>query len=379
MHVINARNPNDAWPQLINLISSNGLPQNTRNGPALVVPEPVATVYSHPTERFLFDPNRDSNPFFSLFEPLWMLAGRDDAEFLDEFISDFSSRFAEGGGRMHGAYGKRWRSWFPRNASAMERKLNGWPMEDIYSFHWKDYIDQLDECVRLLRENPYDRQAVIQMWDVGRDLGWKGLKDRPCNQQVLLRCDRTSPKTIPRDAWDVSRGIVTDWVSSEKVRHLDITVTCRSNDLSWGLITANACQFSFLQEYLAARIGVEVGTYTQFSNNLHLYNRGFEKAQYSHAAEWIMNTDYPARYPATRRLVDDPETFDDELRQFLDQPNAFREDFKNSFFMDVAHWVWLSNEARRAKAFRAALDIASNIKADDWRIACVEWIKRRIK
>lgn len=361
MHVINARNPNDAWPQLINLISSNGLPQDTRNGPALVVPEPVATVYSHPTERFLFDPNRDSNPFFSLFEPLWMLAGRDDAEFLDAFISDFSSRFAEGGGRMHGAYGKRWRSWFPRNASSMERKLNGWPMEDIYSFHWKDYVDQLDECVRLLRDNPYDRQAVIQMWDVGRDLGWKGLKDRPCNQQVLLRCDRV--------------------VGDDADRHhvLDITVTCRSNDLSWGLITANACQFSFLQEYLAARIGVGVGTYTQFSNNLHLYNSAFEKAQYSHAAQWIADTSYPSRYPATLRLVDNPETFDEELLQFLDEPDVVRDDFENSFFMRVAHLMWLANEARRLKAFSEALDIAGNIEADDWRIACVEWIKRRIK
>jgi hypothetical protein len=44
----------------------------------LVSQTPVVTCYSAPTQRVLFSPMRDANPFFHLMEALWMLAGRDD-------------------------------------------------------------------------------------------------------------------------------------------------------------------------------------------------------------------------------------------------------------------------------------------------------------
>jgi hypothetical protein len=50
-------------------------PQGSRAGDVLVAPHPVMSVTSIPTERVLFDPARDANPFFHLFESLWMLAG----------------------------------------------------------------------------------------------------------------------------------------------------------------------------------------------------------------------------------------------------------------------------------------------------------------
>lgn len=362
MYVVNAMNVNDAWPHLIDLVRTEGRWQETRAGRALVLPVPVATVYARPTERVLFDPHRDANPFFSLFEPLWMLAGRDDATWLDRFVSDFSSRFAEADGRMHGAYGKRWRDWFEAENDDQE----GAPPR----YH---YIDQLDVAVDLLKKNPQDRQAVIQMWDASRDLGVPGLKDRPCNQQVLLRADRV-------EYTSGDGGPIEGVPHTAYRRYLDITVTNRSNDLSWGLITANACQFSTLQEYLAARMGYEVGRYIQFSNNLHIYEAAMERVEYASAAQWIMSAHYPANYPGTRPLVDDPETFDAELHQFLDEPLAgLGRHFSNSFFLKVATPMWRSNDARREKNWNLALSHAEKIAAPDWRHATVEWLKRRVK
>ena len=343
MFVVHARNVNDAWPQLLDLIQREGVWQETRAGRARVIPVPVSTVYARPTERVLLDPIRDSNPFFSLFEPLWMLAGRDDAQWLDRFVSDFSRRFAETDGRMHGAYGKRWRDWFPADTGP----------EDA----GPDRIDQLDQCVRLLRENPADRQAVIQMWDPSADLGVPGLKDRPCNQQVLLRCDRT----------------LTDEPNRESVRFLDITVTCRSNDVSWGLITANACQFSTLQEYLAARIGVGVGTYTQMSNNLHLYESAMDKCSRDEA--WRVCR---FEYPGADRMIDDPESFDAELSTFLRDPTLDCHEMKNQFFCETAQPVWLANEHRKTKKWDLAMCCAKKIGALDWRVAVTKWLERRI-
>ena len=87
MKVISARNVNDAWPAALDLINREGISRPSRNGPVLVHPEPVTTVYSHPKEHVLFDPVRNHNPVFAVHEALWMLAGRDDATFLDRYVS----------------------------------------------------------------------------------------------------------------------------------------------------------------------------------------------------------------------------------------------------------------------------------------------------
>lgn len=218
---------------------------------------------------------------------------------------------------------------------------------------------------------------MIQMWDPPADLGVPGLKDRPCNQQVLLRCDRLARAP---DGVDVSKitGRQSIDPATGMLRYLDVTVTCRSNDLSWGLITANACQFSTLQEYLAARIGVEVGTYTQFSNNLHIYESAMKQVDLDSARE-TARIQYKDGYPGTRRLVDDPETFDAELRIFMAEPegDCGPDDFRNSFFQRVATPMWHANEARRRKDWDSALGAARCIEAPDWRAATVAWIKRR--
>src|SRR5271154_5758040 len=43
------------------------------------------TEYEKPDERVLFSQTRDANPFFHFFESLWILAGREDVEFLAQF------------------------------------------------------------------------------------------------------------------------------------------------------------------------------------------------------------------------------------------------------------------------------------------------------
>lgn len=58
-----------------------------------------------------------------------------------------------------------------------------------------------------------------------------------------------------------------------KVRNenLFMKVSCRSNDLHWGLHAVNLFQFGILQEYIAARLGVGVGTQVHESDSLHIY------------------------------------------------------------------------------------------------------------
>src|SRR6478609_1680793 len=141
MYVINARNVNLAWKLGLEAAVLQGEREPSRNGDVIVFPTPVTTIYQRPTERVLFDERRDANPFFHLFESLWMLAGRNDSAFLDRFVKDFGYRYAEEGGELWGAYGNRWRN------------------------HWGE--DQLETIVQRLKRDPRDRRIVLQMWDPG--------------------------------------------------------------------------------------------------------------------------------------------------------------------------------------------------------------------
>jgi thymidylate synthase len=318
MRIIYARNVNDAWPQAIRYMDEVGEPEPSRVGPVRVAPHPVVTIYSKPMERVLFDPVRDANPIFHLHEALWMLAGSNDATWLDQFVSDFSSRYAEEGGTMHGAYGHRWREHFD--------------------------FDQLDSVVRILQKEPTSRQAVIQMWDVQADLEIPGLKDRPCNTQIYLR---------------IRNGA------------LDLCTTVRSNDIVWGAYGANAVHFTILQEYLAARIGVFIGTFTQFSWNWHMYDNARHLVSPESAAS-------VGEYPYPDHIVTNSDTFDQEVRDYIDDPMSAHE-AKNTFLLDTAYYMLVANDLRKQKLWDSAIRTAEAIKAPDWREATLMWLKRRKK
>lgn len=225
MHVLNVRDVNEALPLALGYLRDCGTLESTRNGPALVAPGPVTTVYRAPRRRVLFDPARDANPFFHLFESLWILAGRQDVRFLSWFNSRIHG-YSDDGLTFHAPYGYR--------------------LREYYGF------DQVAIACRMLRDDPSCRRAVLQIWDANADLDTDS-KDLPCNDTVMLRVYE-SPLTMHRSG-----------------RVLDITVCNRSNDAVWGAYGANAVQFSVLQEYMAEHIGVGVGRYMQVSNNMHVY------------------------------------------------------------------------------------------------------------
>jgi len=255
MHTINARNVAEALPLGINYLVNFGEEETVRGQRVLVAPGPVTTAYRMPQERVLLSAVRDANPFFHLAESLWMLAGRNDAAYLDQFVKDFGARFAEPTGMVHGAYGFRWR------------------------YHWD--FDQLQTAIHVLRQDPFSRQAVISMWDPDIDLDKPKLKDRPCNTHIYLR---------------INQG------------RLDMTVCCRSNDVLWGAYGANAVHFSVLQEYLATYLSVAVGTYYQVSNNFHVY---LETLQKHHGT---LRDD--RRFPIVP-LISHPDVFDEEVELLL--------------------------------------------------------------
>lgn len=373
----------------------------TRNGPVLRIDEPVMVTYERPLERVLLNGARDANPFFHLYEALWMLAGRNDVAPLAYYASNMSN-YSDDGKTLNGAYGYRWR----------KHEVKGTVFQGD---QWNETYDQLDLLVSHLKADPTSRRAVLQMWNVEDDLLKIGAnpdrsgnfyndglkfppsKDVCCNLNVMFSLRSTSePKTTEfKDGttWTylVKDGVVVNRSPSrvdEWCYTLDMTVTNRSNDMIWGMLGANYVHFTFLQEYMAARLGIEVGRYHHFTNNLHVYESNWKPE------EWLAEDNYN-HWPDTlyreqdRKqlsvvpLVKDPEAFERELPEFVEDNSGKLKDLEDRwtepFLSTVAGPLLLAFACHKERDYHSAFTAVDMIAADDWRIAARGWIERRYK
>ena len=338
----------------------------SRVGKVIKFNEPALITYSNPTHRVMLNSARDCNPFFHLYESLWMLAGRNDVAPLQYYSSKIKDIASDDGETFNGAYGYRWRH---ADTSVEER-------------------DQLEILIEHLKNNPNSRRAVLQMWNVEDDLMNidEGL-DVCCNLSVCLKIRKVAQtvNTGGFEPWGypISNGI--------EESYLDMTVFNRSNDLIWGMLGANVVHFSFLQEYVADRIGVKVGHYHQISNDLHVYtenNSGFKPD------EWLSDTLYRDTLKAVEgytpiKLGADSPTFDDELKDIVQNfSGALNWDdyvglprntpkYRSSFLNFVAMPALSAYEYYKAKNWTEAFNCARIIVDDHWQVACTEWLKKR--
>lgn len=333
MKVIESRCLDVAYGRGLLHLLDNGIEQESRVGKVLVSPTPVTTVYKNPTQRVLFNPRRNANPFFHLMECIWMMAGRRDVQWI-KFYNRRMDSYSDDQETFHGAYGFRWRRHFGQEGEKT--------------------IDQIKLAVSLLKKNRDDRRIVLTMWDPNADFGREGL-DFPCNTHIYFR---------------VREG------------KLDMTVCNRSNDIIWGCYGANAVHMSFLQEVIAGMAGLAVGVYYQISNNFHLYLEIFEKIHgvsmdqnYNDVMKAIVATEANRYEKQNLRVIDI-----DAEEDFLEQCEAFcegREDGWDSIFLqEVASPISLAWQHYRAGELNEAIKMITEMTDCDWKVACYEWLKR---
>lgn len=421
MHV-HTRNVNTAFRELVALFNTNGrcirvvpstgdecrevvpiVRRPSRNGDVLVIDEPVTVSYSHPRERVLFNAARDANPFLHLYEALWMLAGRNDVAPLAYYAKQMAS-YSDDGVTLNGAYGYRWRhakQYIPTVGPGGVR----------------NDVDQLDGIVNHLKADPTSRRAVLQMWNVeddllkiGRKLGetcnnatvhdWGFSKDVCCNLSVMFSLREVHFGSRS----DMRKGMQ----PPHDVSYLDMTVTNRSNDLMWGMLGANYTTFTLLQEYVAARLGAEVGRYHHFTNNLHAHvgDSGMVKwepekwlaADQYDGSERERNEPYSEAFPGFRNivpLVRDHEAFERELPRFVEAYSGDddkwlklagpspADTFTEPFLKTVAEPMLLAFRSYKRRHWDQDLAVALGtclaISADDWRLAATAWLQRRVE
>lgn len=348
MFYLHGRNAHAIFPNGMTLLEAHGTPEESRNGPVKALPFPLTVHYQQPTERVLFDPARDANPFFHLWEALWMLGGQQDVTRLAWLVPRMRE-YSDNSVHFHGAYGHRWRH------------------------HWAG--DQLEALIRLLHTEPTTRRAVLTMWDPAHDLlPTYTSKDLPCNTQAFFR---------------ITEG------------RLHLTVVNRSNDLLWGLFGANVVHFSFLQEYMAARLGLAVGWYEQITNNGHVYLTAWQQYAQACAAD---GRSYGVPTPNPYTLPDPMErvktfpldarsaTWDRKLKTLLDLwhgrslhlyiPPPEATDFLDSIAVPMYRAYWHYREDQIAAGVGILVEAQEALPAgrqpNDWLTAGIQWLSRRL-
>ena len=317
---------------------------DSRNGPVIRFKEPLSSVYTNPRSRTLFNPVRDNNPFFSVFESLWMLAGRNDTHFVSYLLKNMAN-YSDDGITLNGAYGHRWRKHF--------------------------HIDQLKFIIDELEKDPNSRRAHLQMWDPFRDVDLligPGSKDLPCNTAV---------------DFEIQDG------------KLNMMVSNRSNDLIWGAYGANIVHFSFLQEYIACALGVEVGVYTQVSRNAHIYvdNPVTKRLltvedhsisltdDYLTAQTTLMHscTPSPLLFEAEQR-----DEFDNDLQEFFeffDEKSLLPVSvlYETEFMSNIVSPMSVAFDLYKRDHLEDAVKYLQNLQSNsDWIVNSIEWLQRRI-
>ncbi|MCD0446245.1 thymidylate synthase [Glycomyces sp. A-F 0318] len=177
----------------------------------------------HSGQRCITLPARNNNIFATIAETMWVLAGRNDLQFLSHYLPR-ASDFSDDGETWRAGYGPRLRDW------------NG--------------VDQVSEVLSILRSDPDSRRAVITLYDPDRD--FIDSKDIPCNNWIhfMLRDGR-----------------------------LDMSIAIRSNDIIWGFSGINTFEWSVLQEMMAHWLGAKTGYTTYFISSLHLYQKHYTRAE----------------------------------------------------------------------------------------------------
>jgi len=207
-------------------------------------------VLERPLERTISLPHRHNDLFAAIAETVWVIAGRNDMDFLQHYLPR-APEFSDDGAVWRAGYGPRLRNW--------------------------GGVDQLTSAVQLLRSSPDSRRAVISLFDPAVD--YTPSLDVPCTNWLHF---------VVRDG------------------RLDLSVAVRSNDLVWGFSGINTFEWSVLHEMVATWLDVEPGLVHYFISSLHVYERHWERGRriVAETLPWNVIPTRPADTAFTTPLAD---------------------------------------------------------------------------
>jgi len=312
------------------LLLKYGVRRETRGKVCYELPEPYFFKISDPTSRIVTIPDRKWYAPLAYGEALWLATGRNDMDFINLYGSNMKT-FSDDGETMRGGYGPRFRHYDGKSADYDIRGIK----PEISS-----EVDQFRYVVECFKKDISTRQAIINIGDpikdcFGIDRSLKVTKDIPCTRMLHFMKDADSNR-------------------------LNLVVTMRSNDLIWGASAVNIFNFTFMQEYFAAILGLEIGSYYHIANNMHYYDYKRELVESIAAVEKISDNRY--EYNKTFNSL---ESFDTLLKELLDEEKKMRSEgekyqyhtFNDDFFQDWYNVLYRKITKRDTSFANSALNM----------------------
>lgn len=281
-----------------------------------------------PLERVYVLPKRNNNIFAMIAETIWVMAGRNDLEFLSYYLPR-AIDFSDDNKIWRGAYGPRLRNW--------------------------QGIDQFKEVATILNRDPQSRRAVMIIFDPAKD--FVDSKDIPCNNWLHF---------MKRD------------------NRLHMNAVIRSNDILWGFSGINTFEWSVLHEMMSYWTGSVVGDFSYFVSSLHLYSRHYKRAEEIVAAakdKTLYDFGF-AHTPFHTPL----EMFDDALLHWFKWEEKIRggkvvapeelNEINDVFLRSCAQMVYIYNRHLANASFQEIANLVSALPSNDFRIAAIEYFTR---
>jgi thymidylate synthase len=343
--------PSDIYLDIINEILKRGHVVSPRGMETKELTR-CMSITRNPMKRLVLVPNRKINPFFLVAEAIWILAGRADSEYIIQFNKGLARFLDKGNPFFHAPYGERIRRHY------QSCQLDGVHLYskglDFY-MHW---IDQVVTVVETLKKDPDSRRAVICLWDPYLDT--KESNDIPCNDMVFFKI---------------------------RENKLHMTVINRSNDAILGFPVTNLFQFSMLMELIANLLGVEMGTYCQWSDNLHIYTdqKIVDELLSVEYPPWYRSPVVPMRKMSVGAKENTLETYDKIFKSLLDITAKWDVEYIDNNFplslgslRDFAYYIkcFLSYKEKNYLAARKSLGLVQDFNLY---LAGLEFMHRAIK
>lgn len=241
---LQAENLNEAFICLCQELFYHGEDVTRRGFKCREIPRAVLVEITNPVDRYVRVPERKWNKVLGWVESLWIARGDNALEMPAAYVKNLKN-FSDDGIHMRAGYGPRFRHY---GDNGEFKPLFNLPIPTGFP------VDQLRFVIEKFKEDMDTREAVVTIHDpVMDDFG-------PVDNSGVAPVLRT--KDTP-----CTRSIHFMIVNGAMNCYVDI----RSNDVVWGFSAVNVFNFTLMQEYVAALVGVPVGKYYHKADNLHVY------------------------------------------------------------------------------------------------------------
>jgi thymidylate synthase len=280
----------------------------------------VHMVIENPQERCIILRKRKDNIFHKIAESLWVMSGENDAVWLSHYLPR-AMDYSDDGVTWRAAYGDR-----------LRRHFN---------------VDQIAECLRIIKNDTYTRRAVMSIFDPAND--YVESKDIPCNNWLhfLVRENEYGMKK-----------------------------------LNLHVAQINTFEWSILQMMMAKWLHVGVGTLTYSISSLHLYSQHYGRANDILRENNIRSNGIYDNISFATGFNTSFEDFNDLMDEFYMAEYDTRHSMKfkptnDEFINECLTMLAIYNEyLREQKLTSAIIDAINSLPDDDFKFAAFEYFSR---